>query len=742
MSPVFTMILVVLALLAVLDLIVGVSNDAINFLNSSLGSKVAPFKVIISVAAVGIIVGVLTSSGMMEVARNGVFHCEMFTFNEIMFLFVGIMLSDVILLNTFNALGLPTSTTVSLIFELLGSSVAIALYKISNDPTLSIANLDQFINTGKALAMISGILCSVVLAFITGSVFMYISRVIFSFRYTETMRRYGSMWCGISIVGIIYFAIFKGLKHSGLLTPEFNAFVADNIYLLLFAVWVVCSAVLYLLQRMNVCILKITILSGTFALALAFAGNDLVNFIGVPLAGFDSYRMALDSGNESMLMGGLANTTPATVWLLLLAGIIMAVTLFFSRDAMKVATTELSLSSKNNQDERFGSSPISRSLVRFALNINRSLRESLPPSWIDKINSRFIPDDSFIVENASYDKIRAVVNLTAAAILICIGTSLKLPLSTTYVVFMVAMGSSLADRAWGRDSAVYRISGVLIVISGWFMTAIIGFCLSLLVGLFLIWGKAFALVALIILCGYILTQHYISAPKKKEEDDALAPIDGNNDEKEVLVYYSNAICKSMNEVSGIYNRMLIALYTENRTALKEEKVKSEEMYRKANDAKYGIVGVLTKLEADHISTAHFYVQVVDYLCEVTKALMHCVRPAYEHINNNHRGLSGEQIKDLKRINDDVNGIFKAIDDMLRHNHFDDLDSVMEMRDNLFEVIAECIKNQIKRLQDADASTKASALYFNLLNETKTMVLQARNVIKAQAYFVNEIKEKG
>lgn len=741
MSPVFTMILVVLGILAILDLIVGVSNDAINFLNSSLGSKVAPFKVIISVAAVGIIVGVLTSSGMMEVARNGVFHCEMFTFNEVMFLFVGIMLSDVILLNTFNALGLPTSTTVSLIFELLGSSVAIALYKISNDPALSIANLDQFINTGKALAMISGILCSVVLAFITGSVFMYFSRLIFSFRYTESLRRYGSMWCGVSIVGIIYFAIFKGLKNSGLLTPEFNVFVSDNIYLLLFGLWVVCSAGLYLLQRMNVCILKITILSGTFALALAFAGNDLVNFIGVPLAGFDSYRMALDSGNEAMLMGDLANTTPATIWLLLLAGIIMAVTLFFSRDAMKVATTELSLSAKNNKDERFGSSPISRSLVRFALNINRSMRDSLPASWIDRINSRFIPDDSFMAENASYDKIRAVVNLTAAAILICIGTSLKLPLSTTYVVFMVAMGSSLADRAWGRDSAVYRISGVLIVISGWFMTAIIGFCLSLLVGLFLIWGKAFALVALILLCGYILTQHYISTPKKNEEDDSLAPINGNNDEKEVLVYYSNAICKSMNEISGIYNRMLIALYTENRTALREEKVKSEEMYRKANDAKYGIVEVLAKLEADHISTAHFYVQVVDYLCEVTKALMHCVRPAYEHINNNHRGLSGEQIKDLKCINDDVNSIFNVIDEMLRNNRFDDLDSVMEMRDNLFEVIADCIKNQIKRLKEADMSTRASALYFNLLNETKTMVLQTRNVIKAQAYFVSEIQEK-
>ncbi|MGM9803237.1 MAG: inorganic phosphate transporter [Muribaculaceae bacterium] len=739
MSPVFTMIMVILAVLAVLDLIVGVSNDAINFLNSSLGSKVASVKVILIVAAFGIIVGVLTSSGMMEVARNGVFHPEMFTFKDVMFLFVGVMLSDVILLNTFNALGLPTSTTVSLIFELLGSAVAVALFKISVDAGLSISHLDQFINTGKALGMITGILCSVACAFIAGSVLMYVSRLIFTFKYAAGIKKYGAVWCGFAITGIIYFAVFKGLKSSGIITPEFSAYVSDNLGMILLVVWVVSSILLFLLQRLHVCVLKVTILSGTFALALAFAGNDLVNFIGVPLAGFDSYNMALNSGNEQMLMGGLVNATPATLWLLLLAGVIMAVTLFFSRDAMKVSATELKLSSQNAEDERFGSSPISRSLVRFAINLNRNIRNSLPTGLVDAVNRRFIPVDEAELGGANYDKIRAVVNLTAASILICLGTSLKLPLSTTYVVFMVAMGSSLADRAWGRDSAVYRISGVLIVISGWFMTAVIGFTLSMLIGLFLMWGEGFALVVLVVVCGYLLCRRFITSAKDKEQE-TLPVFSNSENANDVLYVYSDAICKTMDDISGIYNRMLIALYTENRTALKEELVRSQQLYRKSNEAKYGIVPVLSRLEAGNVATAHFYVQVVDYLCEVTKALLHCTRPAYEHINNNHRGLTGEQIRDLKVVNDEVDNLFATINRILVNRDFEKLDSVMHMRDNLFETIAECIKNQIKRLKEADSSTKASALYFNILNETKTMVLQARNVIKAQAYFLDEIKD--
>lgn len=741
MDPIFTVILVILALLAVVDLVVGVSNDAINFLNSSLGSKVASFNVILSVAACGILVGVLTSHGMMEVARTGVFHPEMFTFTDIMYLYAGVMLTDVVLLNGFNKLGLPTSTTVSMIFELLGSACAVTAFKVYADSGLTLANFDQFVNGGKALGMISAILVSVVLSFIVGSVVMYFSRLIFTFRYAKQLKRYGALWCGIAIVGIIYFALFKGLKSSGLLTDDFDAFVKGNIMTVLLVAWLVASALLWVLQLMKVSILKITILSGTFALALAFAGNDLVNFIGVPLAGFDSYRLALESGDANMMMGGLADPKAANTWFLLAAGVIMAVTLFFSKDAWRVSQTELTLASQHDEDERFNSTPFSRMLVRASVSLNNSYKRMLPNSWIDAINRRFIPLPAEERGESNYDKIRAVVNLASAAILICIGTSFKLPLSTTYVVFMVAMGSSLADRAWGRDSAVYRISGVMVVIMGWFITALIAFCVSLLLATLLMWGHWWALAAIVLACAYAMTNRIVGG-KKKTEDDSKPLIKATDKPEDVLINCTQSAVSTMENVSRVYNHMLVTLFTENRKELQETVAEARRMYDAANERKYGIMPVLRQLEQQKIETAHFYVQVVDYLCEVTKALLHCTKPAYDHINNNHRGLTGEQIKDLKVVNDKVDDIFTKIDTMLRNKDFSHLDEVMVMRDELFDIIADTIKRQIRRLQDdPNASTRASALFLNLLGETKTMVLQARNFIKSQAYFLNAISSE-
>lgn len=741
MDPIFTVILVILALLAVVDLVVGVSNDAINFLNSSLGSKVASFNVILTVAACGILVGVLTSHGMMEVARTGVFHPEMFTFTDIMYLYAGVMLTDVVLLNGFNKLGLPTSTTVSMIFELLGSACAVTAFKVYADSGLTLANFDQFVNGGKALGMISAILVSVVLSFIVGSVVMYFSRLIFTFRYAKQLKRYGALWCGIAIVGIIYFALFKGLKSSGLLTDDFDAFVKGNIMTVLLVAWLVASALLWVLQLMKVSILKTTILSGTFALALAFAGNDLVNFIGVPLAGLDSYRLALESGDANMMMGGLADPKAANTWFLLAAGVIMAVTLFFSKDAWRVSQTELTLASQHDEDERFNSTPFSRILVRASVSLNNSYKRMLPNSWIDAINRRFIPLPAEERGESNYDKIRAVVNLASAAILICIGTSFKLPLSTTYVVFMVAMGSSLADRAWGRDSAVYRISGVMVVIMGWFITALIAFCVSFLLATLLMWGHWWALAAIVLACAYAMTNRIVGG-KKKTEDDSKPLIKASDKPEDVLINCTQSAVSTMENVSRVYNHMLVTLFTENRKELQETVAEARRMYDAANERKYGIMPVLRQLEQQKIETAHFYVQVVDYLCEVTKALLHCTKPAYDHINNNHRGLTGEQIKDLKVVNDKVDDIFTKIDTMLRNKDFSHLDEVMVMRDELFDIIADTIKRQIRRLQDdPNASTRASALFLNLLGETKTMVLQARNFIKSQAYFLNAISSE-
>ena len=737
MDPIFTVIVVILAVLAVLDLIVGVSNDAVNFLNSALGCNVAKRWIILSVAAVGIMLGVITSNGMMEVARNGVFHPGMFTFEEIMVLFVGIMLTDVIVLNTFNSLGLPTSTTVSLVFELLGSSLAVACYKIWNSPDMTFANIAEFINAGKAMVIISGILSSVVIAFTVGAVLMYISRIIFSFKYAKSLRRYGAVWCGISIVGIVYFAIFKGMKSSGLITPEFYSLINDNIYISLFVIWVAASLLLWVMQRLGINIMKFTILSGTFALALAFAGNDLVNFIGVPIAGFDSYSLAMDSGDMSMKMSQLAEPAHVNIWFLVLSGVIMSVTLFLSKDAMKVAETQINLSSQNSEDERFGSNRFSRALVSLAINLNKAYNSVIQKSVPEKINSRFVPEET-AANDSAYDYIRAIVNLTAAASLICLGTSLKLPLSTTYVIFMVSMGSSLADRAWGRDSAVYRITGVMVVIMGWFITAIAGISISFVVGLILSWGGWIALAVLCVLCGYILCHNLIFKKKDNKEERQTLLITENADDSDALYTCTQEVCTTMESISGIYNHMLVALFTENRRLLKETMIQSEELYHQANDRKYQIFQTLKRLQDQKVETGHFYIQVVDYLTEVTKALLHCTRPAFEHIDNHHRGFTQEQIYDLKLVNDGVDNIFNKVNEMLRDKDFSDLDEVLVMRDNLFTVIADAIKHQIKRLKEEQTSTKASMLYLNILNETKTMVLQSRNLIKSQAYFLSQM----
>lgn len=740
MSPFFTVIVVILALLAVLDLVVGVSNDAVNFLNSALGSKVARRRVILSVAAVGIMLGVLTSNGMMEVARNGVFHPGMFTFEEIMILFVAVMLSDVLLLNTFNSLGLPTSTTVSLVFELLGASIAVAAMKIWNSPDLTFANLGEYINTGKAMVIISGILSSVVIAFVVGAVLMYISRVIFSFRYGRTIRRFGAVWCGLSVVGIVYFAIFKGMKSSGLISDEFNHLINDNIVLSLGVIWAVSSVLLYVLQRMRVNIMKVTILVGTFALALAFAGNDLVNFIGVPIAGLDSYMHASNTGDIHMLMTKLAEPAHVNIWLLVISGIVMVFTLFLSKDAMKVAETQLNLSSQNDEEERFGSTRISRALVSAAINLNKGYKMIIPKRVQEKLDSRFVPDQN-ADKTVSYDLIRAVVNLSAAASLICLGTSLKLPLSTTYVIFMVSMGSSLADRAWGRDSAVYRITGVMVVIMGWFITALAGITLAFLTGLLLVWGGWIALAALCLLCGYILCHNLIFKKKADKKEAEISLIRDGERDSDVLYTCTQEVCVTMEHVSSIYNHMLVALFTENRRLLKETMVESEQLYHQANQRKYHVMKTLKRLQDQNVETGHFYIQVVDYLTEVSKALLHCTRPAFVHIDNHHKGFTKDQITDLKLVNDGVDAIFQKVNGMLRDKDFSDLDEVLVMRDNLFGVIAQAIKNQIYRLKEEKMSTKASMLYLNILNETKTMVLQSRNLIKSQGYFLSMIDSK-
>ena len=729
MSELYTVMLAVLAILAISGLYVGVTNDAVNFLNAAIGSKVAKMKTILLVASVGIILGVLTSSGMMEVARSGMFNPGLFTFHEIMILYVSVMFANVILLDIYNSLGLPTSTTVALVFSLLGAAIAVSLYKISHDAALSLGSLGGFINTTRAMGVISAILLSVIIAFVFGTLVMWISRFIFSFRYLNIFRRWGALWCGASFTAIAYFAVFKALKGV-LSTTALYAWISDNLLLAVILCWICCSVVLAFLQLFRINILRINILTGTFALALAFAGNDLVNFIGVPIAGLDAYNIAKEAGSTTILMEGLKENLPAQFIWMLLSGVVMVLTLWTSTKSMNVSQTEISLAGQGDDmvTGEQDSNVFSRSIVRASINISNFFDKVTPESVKEFVGKRFEYVD--VEKNgAPYDKIRAVVNLTTAALLISVGTSLKLPLSTTYVCFMVAMGSSLADKAWGRESAVYRITGVMTVVMGWFVTGIGAFIIAIVVGLLLIWGGTPAFIVVTIACAYMLIKSNLKSSKKS---DSMPEIVSENNQVDNVI---GEVCSMMKVSTQIYDRTLVAVLKEDRKALKELVRESKEMYDESHKIKYSLMPALRKMKGSGLELSLYYIQVVDYLNEMAKALVHITKPAFEHIDNNHKGLSQEQTDDLMHINDDVAEIYGNINRMITTNDFSDIDTVLMMRDALFERIVLTTKSELKRINAGEGNTKASMFYLTVMSETKAMVLQARNLLKAQRYFL-------
>jgi len=737
MDSIYTVILIILGLLAISGLVVGVANDAVNFLNSALGSKAAPRYIILTVASVGIIVGAITSSGMMEIARSGVFHPGMFTFADIMMLFLGVMFANVILLDVFNTLGMPTSTTVSLVFGLLGAAVGVSIYKIHHDTGSTLADLSQYINTGKAMAIIAGILLSVGIAFVCGTIVMYVTRIIFSFRYRSKMKHLGALWCGIALTAITYFAVFKGLKDTALASGGIMVWISHNTIYALAVMLMGWSLIMSLLSLLKVNILKITVLAGTLSLALAFAGNDLVNFIGVFVAGYDSYNIvAANGGDPSMTMGALTQPVVANTFILLISGVIMVITLWTSKKARTVTETEINLARQDAGEERFGSTSVSRAIVRWAVNINKNYEKVTPQKIQRFIDSRFIPSRSIEDNKASFDLMRATVNLTVASLLIALATSMTLPLSTTYVTFMVGMGSSLADRAWGRESAVYRITGVLVVISGWFLTAFIAFIIAFFVALALMWGKVIAVLAFCVACAYILVHSSVLHNRKLRKNAAKEDEKVENSERTVLEICHDDISSTMENVTVIYNQTLIGLFNEDRKLLKNMVRESEALFAAAHERKHEVLPVLQQLQENYIETGHYYVQAVDYMNEVAKALVHITRPSFEHINNNHEGLTEEQAQDLRKINDEVSIIYGKINSMLMDNDFSELDDILEMRDYLLETLEDAIKKQIKRVKRSDTTTRSSVLYLNIINETKTMVLQTRNLLKSQKSFIS------
>lgn len=740
MDNIYLVILIILMALAVSDLVVGVSNDAVNFLNSALGSKAAPRYVIMLVASAGILVGSIFSSGMMEVARSGVFYPSQFHFHDMMLLFLAVMFTDVILLDMFNTFGLPTSTTVSLVFELLGAGVAVALVSIWNHPDPNI-HLSTYINAGKAMGIISGILSSVVIAFITGVVVMFVSRAIFSFKYQKTFKYVGALWCGMALTAISYFAVFKGLKDTTLLSADLKAVLNQTstfvVLIVSFSFWTVIMGLIQSIFRFN--ILRLTVLAGTLSLALAFAGNDLVNFIGVFMAGKSTY----DVGVATVAAGGDLSTLKMTALegavsvesgYLFVAGLIMTITLWLSKKARSVTETEINLARQDGGVERFGSTLLSRSIVRSALNLNRRYVKYTPQPIQRYIERRFKPNEELDIDKAPFDLIRATVNLTAASILIAMATSLKLPLSTTYVTFMVAMGTSLADRAWGRETAVYRITGVLTVISGWFLTAFIAFSVAFIVAMILMYGGNAAVYIMAGICAYLLIQSkFIYAHRRKKE----AKKETHPEEEtgvDIIQRSQKEITHAMEQMTSIYSQTLYGLFNEDRKLLKEMMREADDMYDKAHERKHKILPVLRQLQERNINHGHYYVQVADYLNEVAKALVHITRPSFEHIDNNHQGLSADQVSDLRMINNGVADVYGRFNNMLKTGNYADLDATLLKRDALFELLVMAIKNQVQRVIDNDSSARSSMLYLAIITETKTMLLQTRNLIKSQKHF--------
>ena len=522
METFYLFLVIFLFVLAIVDLSVGVSNDAVNFLNSAIGARAASFKVIIAIAAVGVFVGAALSNGMMDIARHGIYQPQHFYFSEIMCILAAVMLTDVVLLDIFNSLGMPTSTTVSMVFELVGGTVAIALVKIASSS--GALQLGDLLNTEKAFTVILGIFLSVAIAFFFGVIVQYLSRILFSFNYKKSSKYFIGLFGGLAATSIIYFMLIKGLKTSSFMTGEFKDMVYANTGMIVLGCMVFFTILMQVLHWLKVNVFKVVILMGTFALALAFAGNDLVNFIGVPLAGYSSYMDLMAQGGttttDTFLMTSLLGPAQTPWYFLVGSGIVMVIALATSKKAQNVVKTSLDLSRQSDGEESFGTSPVARVLVRNCSNISATILSIVPTPVKNWIDSRFDQSEMIMDDKASFDLVRASVNVVLSGLLIALGTSLKLPLSTTYVAFMVAMGTSLADRAWGRESAVYRITGVLSVIGGWFITAGAAFTICFIVALLIYWGGIPALVAMIGLAIYSLVRSHF-AYKAKLRKEAL-----------------------------------------------------------------------------------------------------------------------------------------------------------------------------------------------------------------------------
>ena len=737
MEQIYVIMLIVLGVLAVIDLMVGVSNDAVNFLNSAIGSKAVSFKTTMIVASFGVLVGALFSSGMMEIARSGIFIPSMFSFNDVMIIFLAVMITDILLLDVFNSIGLPTSTTVSIIFELLGAAVCLALYKIymSDD---SFDTLGNYINTKKASTIVYSILLSVILSFSLGSFVQYISRLIFTFHYEKKLKYFGAIFGGVAISAITFFILIKGLKGVSFISKEQFAWIDANQFLILGANFIVFTLLSQLLiSYFKINILKVIIIIGTFALALAFAGNDLVNFIGVPIAAFNSYEIFNGSGvsGDDFMMGALANDDiVAPFYFLLLAGVVMVVTLWTSKKAKSVIETGVNLSRQGEGDEKFTPNTTSRFIVRSGVYMGDGINYFLPKKLQIKIDSRFenIEKSTKRSDNEpAFDMVRASVNLMVASILIAIGTSMKLPLSTTYVTFMVAMGTSFADRAWDRESAVYRIAGVFKVINGWLFTALIAFLMAFLMAFILKVGEIYAFVGLLLFLGIML---YRSSRKHKQKVKDEAEIRSLRKEDigtvtDMITESSAQISKVFRKTSALYSNLIDNLSLQDLAKLKENKKDQKKLEKEIDELKSNVFYFIKNLDDNSVEASKFYILILGYLQDMVQSIDFITANSYSHVANNHKQLKFNQIRDLKTIDKQLQHLLQLLEDSFKSEDFYRIDLILNDKEILLETVSELISKQIKRIRTTETSPKNSKLYFALLLETNDLVKSIMNLLE-------------
>ena len=746
METIYLCIIIFLFVLAVFDLIVGVSNDAVNFLNSAVGAKAASFKTILFIAGIGIFIGASLSNGMMDIARHGIYQPEHFYFAEIMCILLAVMLTDVVLLDVFNSMGMPTSTTVSLVFELLGGTFALSLIKVNNDATLALGDL---INTDKALSVIMAIFVSVAIAFFFGMLVQWLARIVFTFNYTKNIKYSIGLFGGIAATSIIYFMLIKGLKDSSFMTPENKQWIQDNTLLLIASFFVFFTALMQVLHWLKVNVFKVVVLMGTFALALAFAGNDLVNFIGVPLAGYSSFIDYTTNGAgaspDSFLMTSLLGPAKTPWYFLIGAGAIMVYALCTSKKAHNVIKTSVDLSRQDEGEESFGSTPIARTLVRFSMTIANGLSKVMPESGKRWIETRFQKDEAIIADGAAFDLVRASINLVLAGLLIALGTSLKLPLSTTYVTFMVAMGTSLADRAWGRDSAVFRITGVLSVIGGWFITAGAAFTICFFVTFVIHFGGTIAIIALIGLAVFMLIRSQIMYKKRKEKEKGNATIKQlmqSTDNMEILEllrkHTREELGKILEFTEDNFERTVTAFLHENLRGLRRAmgSVKFEKQLIKQMKR----TGTLAMCRLDNntvLEKGLYYYQGNDFASELVYSVGRLCEPCLEHIDNNFKPLDTIQKGEFADVTEDIVYLLQVCRHKLENNNYNNFEEDIHKANDLNGQLAHLKREELQRIQSQSGSIKVSMVYLTMIQEAQNIVTYSINLMKVSRKFQAE-----